>query len=247
MMVGWCGLSASIFKQPRYPPHLGIQIVFQMFPQHVGQPRLVGNQEIDTELIVGNVKGVKVTVDHVDRLIGHLGQSIGHVQVVQNAVDVVSLDQDKIAVVFGAIRSRVAERLDDGHDEFPRGVVDGGSQDLFHIGNGFECLHGGSPVVVEGVITGSAFWAERAALHGVDRERHLKGRWMGLDAYSNKIPRGAQFTVPGGLHGELMMGTKKPADPGGRAGAMGGAGGGSVRGGQASLMGLQTLAAMSMP
>ena len=38
-------------------------------------------------------------------------------------------------------------------------------------------------MVVEGVITGSAFRAERAALHGVDLGRHLKGEWMGLAAY----------------------------------------------------------------
>ncbi|HBE91701.1 MAG TPA: hypothetical protein DDW55_03935 [Gammaproteobacteria bacterium] len=39
---------------------------------------------------------------------------------------------------------------------------------------------------------------------------------------SNKIPRKPQFTAPVGLHGVSLMGTKKPADPGGRAGANGG-------------------------
>jgi hypothetical protein len=58
--------------------------------------------------------------------------------------------------------------------------------------------------------------AKRAVLYGADRGRRLKGRWMGLAVYSTKIPRLSQFTDPDGLHGGLLMDTKKPADPGGR-------------------------------
>jgi len=62
-----------------------------------------------------------------------------HVDFIKYTVDVAGFNEGEIAVVFGAIRSRVTERLDDGRDEFPHGVVDGGAQNLFHVGNGFEC------------------------------------------------------------------------------------------------------------
>ena len=89
----------------------------------------------------------------------------------------------RVAVVFGAIRSRVTERLDDGHDEFPHGVVDGGAQDLFHVGNGFEGFHGGSPVVIEGVITGSAFLGRESGVARRGSRASLEGEVDGLAAY----------------------------------------------------------------
>ena len=54
---------------------------------------------------------------------------------------------------------------------------------------------------------------------------------MGLADSSDKIPTKPQFTAKGGLYWELLMGTKKPVDPGGRA-----ARGESLRGGRSGVV-----------
>ena len=56
-------------------------------------------------------------------------------------------DCDEMAVVLGAVRRRVGEGLDDRHDEFLDGVVEGVAAESIDIGDGFECLHGISPFV----------------------------------------------------------------------------------------------------
>ena len=66
-----------------------------------------------------------------------------------------------------------------------------------HVGNGFECFHGGSPMLLMCDVTSEARWC----------------CWRDLPwGLSNKIPREPQFTVPGGHHGVPLMGIKKPAD-----------------------------------
>ena len=52
---------------------------------------------------------------------------------------------------------------------------------------------------------------------------------MGLAAHSNKIPRMPQFTATGGIHRELLIGTKKPAGWAGMRGEPGRAQSGIVR------------------
>jgi hypothetical protein len=78
-------------------------MVFQMPPHIAGQPIGVRDQETQSELVVGEVHGVETSVDHGDALEGHLGKSIGHVQIVQDACRVAGFDQDEIAVVLGAV------------------------------------------------------------------------------------------------------------------------------------------------
>ena len=53
---------------------------------------LVRYQEVEAELIVGQPNGVEAAVDQGDALEGHIRQSIGHVQVVQDAVHVAGFD-----------------------------------------------------------------------------------------------------------------------------------------------------------
>ena len=76
---------------------------FKMPPHIAGQPFGVRDEEPEGELVVGQVYGVETSVGHGDALEGHLGQLVGHVQVVQDAVHVAGFQQDEIAVVFGAI------------------------------------------------------------------------------------------------------------------------------------------------
>ena len=58
-------------------------------PSHIdGQPVLIRYQEVEAELIVGQPNGEEAAVDRADALEGHLGQPIGHVQIVQDACHV---------------------------------------------------------------------------------------------------------------------------------------------------------------
>ena len=103
-------------------------------------------EEPEGELIVGDVHGVAPMIDHGDALEGHLGQSIGHVQIVQDAVHVLAFDQDEIAVILGAVWvARVRVELQDRYDEGLDGGVEGMAAELFNVGDAFECLHGSSP------------------------------------------------------------------------------------------------------
>ena len=69
-------------------------------------------------------------------------------------VYVVSIDHvSSLAVVLGAVLRVI---IDDRRDEILDGGVEGMAAELFNVGDGFEGLHGGSPVVIEGVYSGSA-------------------------------------------------------------------------------------------
>ena len=87
---------------------------FQRTTQLAGKPFGVRYQEVDTELIVGQPNGVETSIGHGDALEGHLGQSVGHVQIVQDAVHVGGFHENQIAVVFGAV---VGILGDDRRDE----------------------------------------------------------------------------------------------------------------------------------
>ena len=111
-----------------------------------GQPLLVRDQEAESELVIGEVHGIEAPVDHGHALEGHLGQSIGHVQIVQDAVNVAGFHEDEPAVVLGAVWvTRVCVELQDGHDEGLDGGVEGVVAELLNVGDAFECFHGGSP------------------------------------------------------------------------------------------------------
>jgi hypothetical protein len=141
--VPWMGLSNKV---PRKAQTLWVQMRFQMSPHVAGQPIVVRDQEVEAELIVLQPNGEETSIDLCDDFEGHLGQSIRHVKIIQDAVHILAFNQDEIAVALGAICvTRVCVELQDGHDE----GLDGGIQrvvaELLEVGDGFECLHGGSP------------------------------------------------------------------------------------------------------
>ena len=86
----------------------------QMQTYFDGQPLGVRDQEVEAELIVGQPNGEEATVDHGDALEGHLGQTVGHVQIVQDTVNVGGFDEDEIAIILGAVLRVI---VDDGQEE----------------------------------------------------------------------------------------------------------------------------------
>ena len=114
--------------------------------QLAGQPRGVRYQEAESELVVGEVHSIEASIGHGDTLEGHLGQSIRYVQIVQDAVYVTGANQDEKTVILRKIWvTRVCVKLQDGYDEGLDGVVQGVVTKLLDVGDGFECLYGGSP------------------------------------------------------------------------------------------------------
>jgi hypothetical protein len=82
---------------------------FQMSPHVAGQPRFVRDQEVEAELIVRQPHSEEASVDHGDALEGHLGQSPGHVQIIQDACRVARFQEDEPAVVFGDIPGAIGD------------------------------------------------------------------------------------------------------------------------------------------
>ena len=76
---------------------LWVQMVFQCTTQIAGQPVAVRYQKVEAELIVWQPNGEETSVDHGDALEGHLGQPVGHIQIVQDAVHVTGFQEDEIS------------------------------------------------------------------------------------------------------------------------------------------------------
>jgi hypothetical protein len=82
---------------------------FQMSANVARQPFCIRDQEVEAELIVWQPNGEETSVDHGDDFEGHLGQSPGHVQIVQDTVNVAGFQEDQPAVVFGVVVGAIGD------------------------------------------------------------------------------------------------------------------------------------------